>query len=137
MKFSKFESHSDYLCKEYGVPSVLEVVGKRFVFIFQLNPDEITAIAGTITGAILEYPLNSVPDPEDAVARLDLSIQAPDIYVQNKRCMPKEITAWMYADDLERDEERLRWMLYVFSSPEKYMDGDNDEAFEGEFRLLD
>lgn len=137
MKFSQFESHSEYLRKEYGVPSVLEVVGKRFAFIFQPSQDEVLAIAGTITGATLEYPLNAVLDPDDAVATLDLTIQAPDVYVQSKRCMPKEITAWMYADAPDRDEERLRWMLYVFSSPEKYMEGDNDEAFQGEFRLLD
>lgn len=137
MEFSQLESLSEYLRNEYGVPSVLEVVGRRFVFIFQPRNNDVLALVGTITGAMLEYPQNHSQDADDPIATLDLAIQAPDIFVHQKKCTPKEITAWMYIDDGEGSDAKLKWLLYVYSSPEKYMESDNDEAFEGEFRLLD
>jgi hypothetical protein len=137
MEFSKLESLSEHLRNEYGVPSVLEVVGRRFAFIFRPKNDEVSVIAGTITGAMLEYPLNHSQEPDEPIATLNLTIQAPEFQVQNNKCSPKEIMAWMYINQVEGSEEKLKWILYVYSSLDKYMEGDNDEAFEGEFRLLD
>lgn len=136
MEFSKLESRSEYLRQEYGVPSVLEVVGRQFVFIFQPDKDEVSALVGTITGAILDYPINHT-DTEEPIATLNLTIQAPDFYALNMKCTPKEITGWMYADPSQTDEEKLKWIIYVYFNLENYREGNNDEAFEGEFRLLD
>ena len=138
MALSKLQSLIKYLQKEYGVPSVLEVVGRRFVFIFKAEETEISAMVGTISGAILEYPEESRMAPDDPIATLNLAIQAPNFYTQEKICTPKEMTAFMYVDDSEDSDEKLKWMLYASSSQEKYIEaGEMDETFEGEFHLLD
>lgn len=137
MALSKLQSLTDYLQKEYGVPSVLAVVGKRFVFIFQTSENEVSAMVGTITGAILEYPQEPRSTPEEPIATLNLAIQAPNFYTKEKICTPKEMTAFMYVDDSEDSDEKLKWMLYASSSQEKYIEaGEMDETFEGEFHLL-